>query len=256
MTPITACEMRKIEQDAIGSGQVTGLALMERAGRGVVEAIFETWPELKASDRRASAPDRPGYLAPNENSKAVVLCGPGNNGGDGFVVARLLAERGWSVEVYLFGDAEKLPPDARVNYERWCQIGEVSPYVDKGPAAFALDPQNWGTDTLAIDALFGTGLTRAVQGFDAFGWMTQVSEWSLPAEQRSGDYPGCRVVSVDIPSGISADTGQYIRGAETPKHHEDIKAHLTVSFHRAKRGHGLADGPDACGTLVVKDIGL
>ena len=55
--------------------------------------------------------------------KAVVLCGPGNNGGDGFVVARLLAARGWAVEVFLYGDPDKLPPDARVNYERWCGDG-------------------------------------------------------------------------------------------------------------------------------------
>jgi len=79
---------------------------MERAGRGVVEAIFEEWPELKATSHRA-----------------VVLCGPGNNGGDGFVVARLLKEWGWEVEVFLYGDPERLPPDARVNYERWVGMG-------------------------------------------------------------------------------------------------------------------------------------
>jgi hydroxyethylthiazole kinase-like uncharacterized protein yjeF len=95
---LTAAQMRALEQAAIDSGEVTGLELMERAGRGVVEAIFEEWPELKATSHRA-----------------VVLCGPGNNGGDGFVVARLLKEWGWEVEVFLCGSAEKLPPDARVN---------------------------------------------------------------------------------------------------------------------------------------------
>src|SRR6056297_3031142 len=106
---LTAAQMRAIEQAAIESGQVTGLELMERAGRGVVEAVFEEWPEL------AQAPHR-----------AVVLCGPGNNGGDGFVVARLLKAWGWEVEVYLYGDGEKLPPDARVNYERWRAMGDVA----------------------------------------------------------------------------------------------------------------------------------
>ena len=81
---LTAAQMRAIEQAAIASGEVTGLELMERAGRGVVEAIFEEWPELKATSYRA-----------------VVLCGPGNNGGDGFVVARLLKDWGWEVEVFL-----------------------------------------------------------------------------------------------------------------------------------------------------------
>jgi hydroxyethylthiazole kinase-like uncharacterized protein yjeF len=84
---LTAAQMRAIEQAAIESGQVTGLELMERAGRGVVEAILEEWPELATTSHRA-----------------VVLCGPGNNGGDGFVVARLLRDRGWEVEVFLYGD--------------------------------------------------------------------------------------------------------------------------------------------------------
>ncbi|MGB8815586.1 MAG: NAD(P)H-hydrate epimerase, partial [Paracoccaceae bacterium] len=102
MELLTAAQMKAIEAAAIASGEVTGLELMERAGRGVVAAIFEEWPELAAGSFRA-----------------VVLCGPGGNGGDGFVVARLLREWGWEVEVYLYGTPEGMPPDARVNYERW-----------------------------------------------------------------------------------------------------------------------------------------
>ena len=106
---LTSAQMRAIETAAIESGEVTGLELMERAGRGVVEAVFEEWPKLAQSSHRA-----------------VVLCGPGNNGGDGFVVARLLKEWGWEVEVFLYGNPEKLPPDAKVNYERWRALGAVS----------------------------------------------------------------------------------------------------------------------------------
>ena len=90
---LTAAQMRAIEAAAIASGEVTGLELMERAGRGVVEAIFEEWPELAQTSHRA-----------------VVLCGPGNNGGDGFVVARLLKQWGWEVEVFLYGDPADNPP--------------------------------------------------------------------------------------------------------------------------------------------------
>ncbi len=105
---LTAAQMRAIEQAAIAGGAVTGLELMERAGAGVVAAVMAEWPELATTSHRA-----------------VVLCGPGNNGGDGFVVARLLKQRGWEVEVFLYGDPEKLPPDARVNCERWVEAGTV-----------------------------------------------------------------------------------------------------------------------------------
>src|SRR3712207_4732480 len=97
---LTAAEMRTLEQEAIAKGEVTGLELMERAGRGVVEAILEEWPEIEQGARRA-----------------VVLCGPGNNGGDGFVVARLLKERGWEVEV-LAASTHELPGDAQANHDR------------------------------------------------------------------------------------------------------------------------------------------
>ena len=98
---LTAQQMRALEQRAMRSGDVSGLALMERAGQGVVDAILDHWPE------RAAAP---GY--------AVVLCGPGNNGGDGFVIARLLDVLGWRVDVHLYGDPAKLPLDAATNYSR------------------------------------------------------------------------------------------------------------------------------------------
>ena len=110
---LTAAQMRAIERAAIESGEVTGLELMERAGQGVVEAILEWRPEL------ATAPHR-----------AVVLCGPGNNGGDGFVVARLLKQRGWEVDVFLYGDEAKLPPDAAENCRRWREFGEIRPVAD------------------------------------------------------------------------------------------------------------------------------
>ena len=196
---LTAAQMRAIEQAAIDSGEVTGLELMERAGRGVVEAIFEEWPELKATSHRA-----------------VVLCGPGNNGGDGFVVARLLKEWGWAVEVFLYGDAEKLPPDARVNYERWEALGEVAPLV-KGALDGAIErneamasyvevssnpyrEENAGQTTIYVDAIFGTGLTRAFPDD-----LLEISgEW-LDICYEHG-------VAVDMPSGLCSDSGECVGG--------------------------------------------
>ncbi|MEL7404704.1 MAG: NAD(P)H-hydrate epimerase, partial [Pseudomonadota bacterium] len=133
---LTAAQMRAIEQAAIESGEVTGLELMERAGRAVVEAIFEEWPELAKTSHRA-----------------VVLCGPGNNGGDGFVVARLLKEWGWEVEVFLYGDPEKMPPDAKVNYERWLELGSTAK-LDQTPLAL----EEYEKYAVIVDAVFGTGL--------------------------------------------------------------------------------------------------
>ncbi|MGL4310899.1 MAG: NAD(P)H-hydrate epimerase [Paracoccaceae bacterium] len=224
---LTAAQMRAIEQAAIASGEVTGLELMERAGRGVVEAIFEEWPELKAGSFRA-----------------VVLCGPGNNGGDGFVVARLLKEWGWEVEVFLYGTPERMPPDARVNYERWRGLGEVAVLdaYNFVQAVFSRATQetNFAAGApVLIDAIFGTGLTRPTTGDLAkiVGFLSDMTEFGRGA-----------VVAVDIASGLCADSGRVLGKAAA--------ASLVVTFHRAKRGHYLQDGPDKCGKLTLCDISL
>jgi len=226
---LTAAQMRAIEQAAIASGDVTGLELMERAGRGVVEAVFEEWPELAAGSYRA-----------------VVLCGPGNNGGDGFVVARLLKEWGWEVEVFLYGDAEKLPPDARVNYEQWVAMGEVAPLkLDGFPNLYEKH-----TD-LFLDALFGTGLARPMQG-EAVGVLKHIRLAIWPYE-RSLRAPE-RLVAVDIPTALCSDSGKVIEDPDGALAH--FRADLTVSFHSAKVGHYLDFGPELSGRLVIKDIGI
>ncbi len=208
---LTAAQMRAIEEAAIASGEVTGLELMERAGKGVVEAIFEEWPEF------AEAPQR-----------AVVLCGPGNNGGDGFVVARLLRGQGWEVEVFLYGDPERLPPDAKANYERWCELGEVKPL----PNGFWIPVAK-----IVVDALFGIGLKRTIS-----------KEISYSLSQQWKAKRAYRVVSVDLPSGLCSDSGKLLSVAG--------KADLTVTFYKPKNGHFLAEGPAATGKVVAVDIGL
>ncbi|MEM8775118.1 MAG: NAD(P)H-hydrate dehydratase [Pseudomonadota bacterium] len=215
---LTAAQMRAIEQAAIESGEVTGLELMERAGRGVVEAIFEEWPELAKTSHRA-----------------VVLCGPGNNGGDGFVVARLLKEWGWEVEVFLYGEPEKMPPDARANYERWSGLGATAPLIvgalreainrsfenfEEETVDGWVQPASWTQQTVYIDALFGTGLKRPFNDE-----LLEISkEWVDSCYSRG--------VAVDLPSGLCADSGKVIG-------RNWLYSSLVVSFESPKVGQFL-----------------
>ena len=234
---LTAAQMRAIEQAAIDSGLVTGLELMERVGLGVVEAVFGEWPELGQGAHHA-----------------VVLCGPGNNGGDGFVVARLLAEAGWQLSVHLYGFAARLPEDAKRNFRRWSSLGPVHLLESHS------DPYDWAHEAarvrgqVTIDALFGIGFTRPLVGPLAYlaGRL---------GEKRMYH----RVVSIDIPSGLCADTGQILGFEGGVQEAADawilgglpcVVADLTVSFHRGKPGHFAHHGPSVCGKLLVKDIGL
>ena len=212
---LTAAQMRAVEQDAITSGAVSGLELMERAGRGVVDAVFDHWPELSASSFRAA-----------------VLCGPGNNGGDGFVIARLLRDWGWHVDLFLLGDPDRLPADAKTNCARWQALGPVHPLQ-----AFPADDTGYD---LYVDAMFGTGLVRPVEG-QARAVLSGLA--ASPHHQQ-------RLVCVDIPSGLCADSGRVLGAWDMPA------AALTVTFHTAKPGHLLAQGPGHCGPLSIADIGL
>ncbi|WP_417255507.1 NAD(P)H-hydrate dehydratase [Celeribacter halophilus] len=214
---LTSAQMRAAEQAAMASGAVTGLELMERAGRGVVKAALDAWPELAHSA-----------------NKAVVLCGPGNNGGDGFVIARLLKQRGWEVEVFLYGTPEKLPPDARANYEKWHGLGEVAGFAD-------LCVGQIESCDLVIDALFGTGLTRPIP-----------AEMAVLAQGLAHLNGAARRVAVDLPTGLCSDSGRILGDNPSAVFPSD----LTVSFHTLKLGHVLGQGPQICGQVAVADIGL
>jgi hydroxyethylthiazole kinase-like uncharacterized protein yjeF len=188
--------MGKADAAAIASG-TPGLVLMERAGAAVADAVCA---------RFAQQP-------------ALVLCGPGNNGGDGYVVARVLAERGWPVEVRSFG--EPATQDAQAASSRW--EGPIQPLNG------VLEPALW------VDALFGAGLSRPLEG---------------PAAQaaiRMAAAPE-RVVAIDVPSGVPGDTGEPLGPAAS--------ASLTVTFHARKPAHVLEPGRQRCGEVVVADIGL
>lgn len=193
----------------MAAGRVEGRALMARAGARVVDAIAAAWPEAAAGPGRA-----------------VILCGPGNNGGDGYVVARGLRARGWQVEVFALGDTEQLPPDARAAHDAWCAAGGAVAPVRDAPARLG------GAD-LVVDALFGIGLTRP---------LTAEIAAVLAAVPRAA-----RRVAVDVPSGRETDTGAVLGG-------HAFAADLTVTFHARKPVHDQLAEEGA--RVIVADIGL
>ncbi|WGH78080.1 NAD(P)H-hydrate dehydratase [Jannaschia ovalis] len=201
----TAARMRAIEAAHFESGAATGAELMERAGTGAVAAMEAAWPDLAA---------RPG--------RAVLACGPGNNGGDGYVVARLLAQRGWDVTVFALG-TPRAGGDAAGMRARW-----------GGPPRPLSELRVQGADLL-VDAVFGTGLARAPEGLEA-----------LFAASRAGP----RVLALDVPSGLDADSGRVFAPGQA------VRADLTVSFGAWKAGHALAEGPALCGQVRLVDLGL
>ena len=215
---LTAAQMRAAENLATDAGQVTGLELMERAGRGVVEAVFEEWPRLAAS-----------------RHKAVVLCGPGNNGGDGFVVARLLKEWGWEVEVFLYGDASKLPPDARINYQRWLALGAITPNESLEGSYLSANFD------LVIDAVFGTGLSRPLTA-DAWLFCQEMYKAGID-------------VAIDVSSGFCADSGRFL-GKSRDNFEGPLSVALTVTFERLRQGHTLLPLAGVLRACAVKSIGI
>jgi NAD(P)H-hydrate epimerase len=175
--------------------------LMEAAGGAVAAAVGERY----------------------QGRPLVVLCGPGNNGGDGFVAARRLQTAGWTVRLALLGARDALKGDAAAAARQW-----------KGPVE-TLSADLLEGQPLVIDALFGAGLGRPVEG-SAAQVLARAGALGLP------------VVAVDVPSGLHGDTGEVLGCA--------AKAELTVTFFRAKPGHYSLEGRRLCGELVVADIGI
>ena len=188
-----------------GVPQVDGIDLMEAAGRAVAIGAEAMMEEL--------ALDGPIH----------VLCGPGNNGGDGFVAARRLLDEDFEVRLFLLGSIDKLTGDAAEMAEEW--LDAIEP----------LDENSGVGADLVIDAIFGAGLARPLDGM-VFDLVTAINEARTP------------VIAVDVPSGIDGNTG-LVRGAA-------FQAHSTITFFRPKPGHLLMPGREHCGNIVVADIGI
>jgi ADP-dependent NAD(P)H-hydrate dehydratase / NAD(P)H-hydrate epimerase len=201
---LTPAEMSKADRFAIAAG-TPGIALMERAG-------------LAVADEAARLAKSRGRIA--------VLCGPGGNGGDGLVAARLLGTRGYAVEVGLLGRREALRGDPALAAARY-----QGPVLDA--AALAVESAD-----CVIDALFGAGLARDVDG-EAKAIIERIN-----AFKRAGG----RVLAVDVPSGIDGETGQ-VRGAA-------IEAGASVTFFRLKPGHLMLPGRALAGAIRLVDIGI
>jgi hydroxyethylthiazole kinase-like uncharacterized protein yjeF len=205
---LTVAQMGAADAAAIDAG-TPGLVLMERAGQAVAEAIEARFAPCATT----------------------VLVGPGNNGGDGYVVARLLRERGWPVRVEALSPARSA--DAQAAAAAWA--GPIEPFSARSPSPGAASAGGQGAD-LVVDALFGAGLDRALAG--------EPGRLALALDRA-----GTPVVAVDVPSGLAGDTGQPLGGI-------CFRARLTVTFHRRKPAHVLQPGRALCGEVVVGDIGL
>jgi ADP-dependent NAD(P)H-hydrate dehydratase / NAD(P)H-hydrate epimerase len=198
---LSNAEMAEADRLTIAGG-VAGIELMERAGGAVADAIAARHPI---------------------GSRVVVVAGPGNNGGDGFVAARVLAQRGFSVQLMLAGEVERLKGDAAAAAAKW--KGLIAPSQPGGLA----------NARVIVDALFGAGLDRPVEG----------PARAMIEAMNAQDAP---IFAVDLPSGINGSTGAAMGAA--------VKAAQSITFFRKKAGHVLLPGRLYCGRVSVADIGI
>jgi NAD(P)H-hydrate epimerase len=196
---LSVAQMTAADRAAIAAG-IPGVLLMQNAGSAVAREVARRWSS------------RP----------VTILCGPGNTGGDGFVAAATLAKDGWPVRVALFGRKEDLSGDALLVSKLWTGgVEAMTPVAIEGSA-------------IVIDALFGSGLNRALDGPVA-DTLNACGQRRLP------------LVAIDVPSGVMGDTGASVGAAQ---------AACTVTFARKKPGHVLFPGRALCGEVVVADIGI
>ena len=196
---LNVAQMNAADRLTMAAG-TPGSLLMQRAGEAVARELVRRWTPRPVS----------------------VLCGPGNNGGDGFVVALRLAQSGWTVRVALLGDIGGLRGDAQHHAQRW--TGSVEP----------LTPQAIDDAELVVDSLFGSGLSRRLD--------SQVTDTLTCATRR-----GIPIIAVDVPSGVMGDSGEDLGAAA---------AVCTVTFATKKPGHLLLPGRALCGDIIVADIGI
>lgn len=201
----TAAQVRALDRHAIDDLGIPSYALMTRAGEAGLALLRRGWSDAQ---------------------RILVLCGPGNNGGDGYVLARCARAQGMDVSVVALSEPQRLGGDARRAYED---------FVAAGGVALAWDPQYLGGCEVVVDAIFGTGLTRPVEG-------------DIAAAIRAVNASGLPVLALDIPSGLHADTGEVLGSA--------IVARCCLSFIGLKLGFYLGAGPDHAGVVHFEALDL
>jgi len=215
MRIVTSSEMRELDRRTIEEIGIPGVVLMENAGRGAAETLIRRYADLA-----------PGPV--------VVFAGKGNNGGDGYVIARRLLDKGWKVRTIVLAPKESIAGDALLNLDALLKCGgDVVFAADEGSLrnAFTI----FDDARVIVDALLGTGLASDVSGLYAVA-IDIINEGALP------------VVAVDIPSGIDASTGRLLGRA--------VQADLTVTFAFPKVGHIVHPGASHIGLLETVDIGI
>src|SRR5712692_6473499 len=221
MKILSAAEMREVDRLTTERYGVPSLALMENAAASTVEATEKKFGEVA-------------------NKRALVICGRGNNGGDGAAIARLLHNKDAAVDVLLLGRVEDSSGDAKTNFETALDIAS-EPDSNFRFVEIGTKEQFWAEATanphaLFFDAIFGTGLTRPASGL--------FEEAIHLLNDHTSDSP---VISIDIPSGVASDSQELIGTA--------VKADLTVTFTAPKIGVILPPAADLCGELVIAPIG-
>lgn len=196
--------IRRIDQKVIHEHAIPGYTLMRRAGGATLDVIVQHWPLAK---------------------KILVICGSGNNAGDGYVIARLAQQQGLTVNVVALTDPDRLRSDARLAYQQWSECGELS----------AAETTLIDEADIIVDAILGTGLTRDVEGLQ-HDWIETINT------------SGKLIVSVDVPSGLDALTGS-IKGIA-------VNADITITFIALKMGLFTASGKACCGEVIFDSLGV
>lgn len=207
-----AAGVRELDRLAIEEHHIPGFTLMKRAGYAVFSALLGKWPATK---------------------HIICFCGSGNNAGDGYVVAKLAAEKGINTTIVALGNPDRLSGDARLAYDMAAKKRvDIVLYDKLDSSTLFSDSKNQG---VIVDALLGTGLTGNVRG-DYRDAIALINALPLP------------VVAADIPSGLCSDSGRILGIA--------VKAEMTVTFIGRKLGQTIEQGPAICGELVFDDLGV